>query len=205
MTGCNKISLRPYSFFSSLWGLCMTAVTARWRVSLQVHQPSPSGDIVPPCYALLWVPWTCGCSDPQVVSNTTFSSHGSRERWKEQPVKTETKIAECLSLLHVTSSPALLRGGVKHNFYLLFFVLDFSFILTNVPVEALLAFVTSLAKSSSCWASPLLIPTLHVWAVFLYSSQDTCPWFHCMHFLLVLHFDQKVLTWSLLSCSYSLT
>lgn len=79
------------------------------------------------------------------------------------------------------------------------------FLLTNVPIKALLVFVTSLAKSSSNWALLFLIPTLHIWAVSPYSSQDTCSWFHCMHCLFVLHFDQEVLTWPLLSCSSGLT
>lgn len=33
--------------------------------------------------------------------------------WEEQPVKTETKITVCLSLLHIIGSPALFSGGVK--------------------------------------------------------------------------------------------
>lgn len=47
---------------------------------------------------------------------------GSGEMWEEHPVKTETKTAECLSLLHVISSPALFSGTVKHNFYLVFWL-----------------------------------------------------------------------------------
>lgn len=186
----------------------MSGTTARWRVHAQFHQPSPSG----PCHALPWVPWTC--SDPQVLSNTTFSSHGKDppvpalmfRAWRDVGSTTcEIWDKNCWvpqpSPCHQLS--CLIYWGVKHNFYA--FWGGFGF-LTNVPIEALLLFDTSLAKSTSNWALPFLIPTLHIRPVFLYSSQDT--WIlpdSTMHFLLVLHFHQKVLTWSLLSCSYGFT
>ena len=48
-----------------------------------------------------------------------------------------------------------------------------------------LLFSTSLAKFSSICTLVFLIPSLHVWMVFLCSSQATDPCFHCLYFLLL--------------------
>ena len=47
-------------------------------------------------------------------------------------------------------------------------------------------FLASLDKLSSSWALSFLTPSLHSWAASLYSSRDTCPYFHCLYIFFLL-------------------
>ncbi|KAK4805578.1 hypothetical protein QYF61_009343 [Mycteria americana] len=59
----------------------------------------------------------------------------------------------------------------------------------NFPESFFLSFAP-LAKFSSNCALPFLIPSLCIWAVSLYSSQDTRPLFHCLC-ISFLHFSLR--------------
>ncbi|KAK4817094.1 hypothetical protein QYF61_027925 [Mycteria americana] len=87
----------------------------------------------------------------------------TREVWEERlPVKAEAK--KLLSTSAFSSSivtvyqPCSLQG-----------------------VHKTLLFFASLAKFSSSCALAFLTPSLHNWAASLYSSQGTCPCFHCLY------------------------
>jgi len=68
--------------------------------------------------------------------------------------------------------PFLLIGGGTLS-------VTFLFWLTYLQKPFLL-FLAFLAKFSSSCALALLTSSLHNWAASLYSSQDTCPCFHCL-------------------------
>ncbi|KAK4810853.1 LOW QUALITY PROTEIN: hypothetical protein QYF61_008825 [Mycteria americana] len=85
----------------------------------------------------------------------------TREVWEERvPAKTEAKMllsTSAFSSSIVTSLPVVFIRG-----------------------KPFLLFLASLVKFSSSWALAFLTPSLHNWAVSLYSSQVTCPCFHCL-------------------------
>ena len=63
--------------------------------------------------------------------------------------------------------------------------LDFHFPI-DVHTETFLTFLCAPCQSSSIWALAFLTPSLHSLAASQYSSQVTCPSFHCLCILFLL-------------------
>lgn len=112
-----------------------------------------------------------GTSFPQSLTwgSGAWEMHRSGYQWKVRQKNLMTTSAS--SMLVLTISSFFIRGA---KFYLIFFSQS-----TNL-LKPLLLFFMSLAKFSFNCVIDFLISSLHMWSASLYSSQDTCTWFHCL-------------------------
>jgi len=113
---------------------------------------------------IVWPVWVsrCGCAPSQLLVKINLFL--AEPRTAPQP------------------SPHLLIQGCYSFLLGAFFNLPF---LVDIPVEALVVILYIPCQVSSSCTLAFLTSSPHNWAASLYSSQDTCPCFHCLRSLLL--------------------